>query len=69
MKEKPMKNIIGRESIHNQCYMCTNCQPPKNIVYGSRFCCSFLNDKEFSTWHLDVPTECPCCGRGWSPKK
>lgn len=64
-----MRNIIGRESIHRQCYECSHCQPPKNIIYGSRFCCSFLNDKEFDTWHLDVPIESPCGGRGWNPKQ
>lgn len=64
-----MKKLIGRECACKQCYMCTHCQPSKNIIYGSRFCCSFLNNKEFDTWHLDVPTECPCGGRGWEPKK
>jgi hypothetical protein len=63
-----MKNIIGRESVHNQCYECTNCEPPKIETGGSRFHCAFLN-KEFGTWHYDIPTECPCSGRGWKPKK
>ena len=68
-RESEMRNIIGRESIHRQCYECSHCQPPKNIIYGSRFCCSFLNDKEFDTWHLDVPIESPCGGRGWNPRQ
>ena len=63
-----MKNIMGRESIHNQCYECANCESPKIKEGGSRFHCSFLN-KEFGTWHYDVPTECPCGGRGWWSKK
>ena len=63
-----MNSINGRESVYAQCYECTKCERPKIKTGGSRFHCAFLN-AEFETWHLDVPTECPCHGRGWEPKK
>lgn len=63
-----MNSINGRESVHAQCYECAKCERPKIKTGGSRFHCAFLN-AEFETWHLDVPTECPCHGRGWEPKK
>lgn len=63
-----MKNIMGRESVHTQCYECDNCKPPKIKTGGSRFHCAYLKE-EYGTWHYDVPTECPCGGSGWMPKK
>lgn len=62
-----MSNIMGRESVHKQCYECANCEPPKIKEGGSRFRCSFLK-REFGTWHYDVPDECPCEGLGWCEK-
>lgn len=59
-----MRNIMGRESPNPQCWECANCELPKVREGGSRFFCTFL-EREFGTWHYDVPDECPCKGRGW----
>ena len=63
-----MKNIMGRESVHSQCYECAHCEEPAGGWSGSRFRCGFL-ERDFGTWHYDVPDECPCKGKGWWPKK
>ena len=61
-------SIMGRESINKQCYECANCKEPTAGWDESKFRCAFLG-KDFSTWHYDVPNECPCKGKGWMPKK
>lgn len=61
-------SIMGRESINRQCWECANCKEPTAGWNGSKFRCAFLS-KDFGTWHYDVPNECPCKGKGWTPKK
>ena len=67
------ETIEGRESPNRQCYECVNCIAPDDGFYtqcrrGSCFKCRFL-DKNYTTWHMDVPKECPCKGAGWHAKK
>ena len=61
-------SIMGRESINRQCWECANCKEPTAGWDASKFRCAFLG-KDFGTWHYDVPNECPCKGKGWTPKK
>lgn len=60
----------GRESPNPQCYECLNFggpSPHTPYKHGSAFYCAFLK-KDYETWHMDVPDECPCKGEGWKPR-
>lgn len=57
-------NIAGRESPNRQCYECANCSGCRSNWGGSSFHCDFTG-KDYHTWHMDVPNEAPCKGKGW----
>lgn len=63
-----MNIITGRESLNTQCYECLHCTEPEHRWGGISFRCEYM-EKDYRTWHMDVPNECPCKGLGWIPKK